>query len=301
MGDMERGAAFLDETLARQPLMTSPLELEDRVMKLWRDGMPRGELTGWPVLDEFYTVLPGQLTIVTGWPGSGKSEFIDALMLNLAQLNWKFAIYSFENQPVTFHITKMLEKLSGLPFGQGFNRRMTEDQTPKLLHALHQSFSFCEASVDNYSLPDVLKSAEKFLLRFDDAKKGIVIDPYNELEHTRGQNNSETEHISRMLSTIRNWARINNIHVWLIAHPAKARREEGKLPIPRPDMISGSQHWWNKADCAITVWRDADRPEHSEVDIHVQKCRFKHIGRPGMVTLRYERLTGRYFDDVSQF
>jgi hypothetical protein len=59
-------------------------------------------------------------------------------------------------------------------------------------------------------------------------------------------------------------------------------------------MISGSQHWWNKADCAVTVWRDPERPESRDVDIVVQKIRFKQIGRPGVATLEYDRITGRY-------
>jgi hypothetical protein len=38
---------------------------------------------------------------------------------------------------------------------------------------------------------------------------------------------------------------------------------------------------------------DTDDPN---VDIHIQKIRFKHIGRPGIVQLRYDRVTGRYFE-----
>ncbi len=59
-------------------------------------------------------------------------------------------------------------------------------------------------------------------------------------------------------------------------------------------MISGSQHWWNKADCAITVWRDMENLDRAEVDVHIQKIRFKHIGKPGLVSLTYDRITGRY-------
>jgi twinkle protein len=84
------------------------------------------------------------------------------------------------------------------------------------------------------------------------------------------------------------------VHVWIVAHPQKMKREDGKLPVPTPDMISGSQHWWNKADCAITVWRDLANFDSREVDVYVQKCRFKHIGRSGFVTLTYDRVTGRY-------
>jgi twinkle protein len=61
-------------------------------------------------------------------------------------------------------------------------------------------------------------------------------------------------------------------------------------------MISGSQHWWNKADCCLTVWRNNDEPMSEDVEIHIQKVRFKHIGRPGMVILTYDRVTGKYYE-----
>ena len=57
--------------------------------------------------------------------------------------------------------------------------------------------------------------------------------------------------------------------------------------------ISGSAHFWNKADNCIIVWRDlADSSQ--DVQIHVQKVRWKHIGRIGVAALKYDRATGRY-------
>lgn len=44
-------------------------------------------------------VVPGELTIVTGVPNSGKSEWIDALLCNInEQCHWKFALCSMENK-----------------------------------------------------------------------------------------------------------------------------------------------------------------------------------------------------------
>ena len=111
----------------------------------------------------------------------------------------------------------------------------------------------------------------------------------------RPQGLSETEYVSKTLSYVRTgWT--NNVHVWIVAHPQKMHRENGKLPVPKPDMISGSQHWWNKADVAITVWRNQEDHEDQNVDVHIHKVRFKHIGRPGVVSLRYDRITGRYHE-----
>ena len=51
------------------------------------------------ILNYFYQVVPGELTIVTGVPNSGKSEWIDALLCNLNEFaGWKFALCSMENK-----------------------------------------------------------------------------------------------------------------------------------------------------------------------------------------------------------
>lgn len=268
-----------------------------RVIDLWERGMPPGDKTGWSSLDEHYTVVPGQVTIVTGWPSSGKSEWVDALLVNLTHQGWKIALYSPENQPVELHITKLLEKLSGMPFGEGPTPRIPKRDLIALLEELNTRFAFVEMPQgEPLSVERVIEAASEYLqFKPLNVKRGLVIDPWNELEHFRPAGMSETEYISQQLSFVRGWARANNVHVWIVAHPQKMRRDDGgKLPIPKPDMISGSQHWWNKADCAVTVYRDLTEPDSQKVEIHVQKVRFKHVGRPGIVDLLYDRVTGRY-------
>lgn len=295
MADDQKGAALLDSRIAIRPKVFGPKAQRAKLMQLWKNGMPSGDRTGWPALDKHYTVSPGQLTVVTGWPGSGKSEWLDALLVNLSMQGWKFALFSPENQPVELHIAKLLEKISGKPFGHGPTERLSEDEVDEYADELDQAFGFIEAPGDEpVTVKDVIESAQPFLERFEGAKRGLVIDPWNELEHWRPAGLSETEYVSKTLSMVRNWARRNSVHVWIVAHPQKMRREDGKLPIPRPDMIAGSSHWWNKGDACITVYRDFDRLDSAEVDVYVQKVRFKHIGRPGFVTLQYDRVTGRY-------
>lgn len=294
MADGKRGAAWADEQVEQAPQIKSALDYSEQVAELWRKGLPPGDKTGWPSVDKHYTVAPGQLSIVTGFPGAGKSEWLDALMVNLSMQSWKFAVCSFENLPVELHISKLMEKLSHKPFGNGPNERIREDELNEYCDDISRNFRFITAKNGSISLRKIVDVGAKYLLPDDGLKRGLVVDPYNELEHWRPPGMSETEYVSEQLSFIRNWARANEVHVWIVAHPAKVPRENGKLPTPRPDMISGSAHWWNKADCAITIWRDPERPEDRAVDIIVQKVRFKHIGKPGCVTLNYDRITGCY-------
>lgn len=265
-------------------------------------GMKRGDSTGWACVDELYTVQPGQLTVVTGWPGSGKSEFVDAMLLNLARNGWRFAMFSPENRPTAMHVAKLVEKLVGKPFGAGPTERATWDEVKSATALLDASFGFVQPRmVEVPTVHTVVTCADDWFHKTGggDEKLGLVIDPWNELDHGRPSDRTETEYISQTLSFVRNWARECKVHVWIVAHPSKQRREDGKLPVPRPDMIAGSQHWWNKADNCLSVWRDYD-DSTAPVQIHVQKIRFKNVGRIGVAELRYDRPTGRYWEPKAE-
>lgn len=297
MNKSDVGAAILDAEIENKPRVFGALSRIEAVVDLWERGLPSGDKTGWPSVDKHYSVAPGQFTVLTGWPGSGKSEWLDALLLNLARQNWKIVYFSPENSPVELHIAKLMEKLAGQPFGAGPTERIAFETVSGYVEKLNRAFGFIEFDHGALSAASVMSAAEPWLQSHKGSKRGLVIDPWNELEHWRPPGLSETEYISQTLSFVRAWARKNNVHVWIVAHPQKMRRDDGgKLPVPKPDMISGSAHWWNKSDCAITVYRDLHNPESQSVEIHIQKVRFKHIGHPGIVELVYDRITGRYFE-----
>lgn len=266
-----------------------------RVKALWEaGGLPKGSSTGWRTVDPLYTVGMGQWTLVTGTPGSGKSEWLDALMVNLAkQEPWRFVIFSPENHPLELHYAKIIEKYVGRPFNPGPTTRVDDEQLDDALNWMHGKFHF--AKPDRPEILTILKEALDF--EMGATKLGIVIDPWNFLEHHRTPGMSETEYVSSTLSHALQFVRDHKVHLWLVAHPSKLQRgKDGKLPIPTPHDVSGSVHFWNKADNCITVWRDASDYLNPNVDIHVQKVRFKHIGHVGLVTLEYDRITGRYAD-----
>jgi twinkle protein len=257
-------------------------------------GLPRGALPGWPTLNELYTVAPGQWTVITGAPGSGKSEFVDAMMVNLAEAgDWEFCVYSPENYPVATHLVKLCEKRARLPFGDGPVQRMTRATYRRAANWVAEHFFWIEPALKT---PDELISAG---LRYRQRGKnfGVLLDPWNALEHQRGTMN-ETDYVSFILTETTKLARSTGAHVWLVVHPAKIQRnKDGTRPVPTPYDISGSAHWYNKADNIITVHRN-QAESGQDVEIHVQKVRFKHIGHVGLATLKYDKVTGRYFEPI---
>lgn len=270
-----------------------PLGLYEAGLHLYRaGGLPRGDSTGWPTVDEHYTVGRGQWTVVTGMPGSGKSEWVDALLVNLAEADpaWLFAVYSPENFPTATHLVKLIEKRIRKPFGDGPTPRMSEQEYADGCMWVLEHFLWLDTEIKS---PDVLLEAAT---GYGEGRKlGVVLDPWNTLEHLRN-GMSETDYVSFVLTGVTQLARATNAHIWLVVHPAKMlRNKDGTRPVPTPYDISGSAHWYNKADNIVTVHRVQGEPTQ-EVDIHVQKVRFKHLGSPGLVTLRYDKIVGRYFE-----
>lgn len=274
-----------------------PGDLGDDLLALRETREVRGLLTGWASVDELYTIMPGELTIVTGIPGHGKSEFIDALVLNLSSLyDWSVAFCSPENLPVTRHLTKMLEKYVGAPFyDKGQHARMTQMEMLDALEFLHERIALIVPE-ESLTIPDLLAKAKGLV--FQRGIRGLILDPWNEFDHRRAPGLSETEHVSASLGLLRRFARNHGVHVWVVAHPAKLQKNmDDKYPVPRPYDISGSAHWYNRADNCLSVWRDiGDEQKRNEVEIHVQKIRNKHVGTIGMTTLKWDYLCGRFQD-----
>lgn len=273
-------------------------EFADSMDKLYRYGLPRGLRTGWHSVDEHYTVMTGEWTLMTGIPGDGKSEWLDALMVQMAENHgWRFAVFSPENQPTEYHLSKLAEKYINKPFGEGPTERMSVTEKERAMTFLDQHFTFLLPE-----LPTVEAMIER--LRVIVKRKGIqgvVIDPWNEIDHSRPDGQSETEYISRSLSKLRAFTRSHGVHLWIVAHPTKLEKsKDGSYPVPTPYDVAGSAHWRNKADNCLAIWRD--QATHNDlVEIHIQKVRKKAVGRVGMVKLRYSRATGNYFEHSGEF
>ena len=270
-------------------------DVADKIMSLYDKGGQDGLCTGWHKLSQYYTVRPGEFTVVTGIPSHGKSEMVDALIMNLGSKHgWRFGIYSPENQHIERHADKLIAKFKGRPFSEGYKTRLSRNEVECSIELLQDYYNFILPGIDdNHSIHSVLGLAKILVLR--KGIKGIVIDPWNELDHSRPQGLTETEHISKCLSKIRKFTRVYDVHVWVIVHPTKLQKDKntGEYPVPTAYDCAGSSHWFNKADNIICVWRDVKNPG-SPVQIHIQKIRFREVGQIGMVELNYDSLSGRY-------
>ncbi len=270
-------------------------ELQDSLISLHKGGLKGGYKTGWLAADQFYSVALGQLTIVTGIPNHGKSNWLDCLLVNLAkESGLRFGLFSPENQPLERHVANLVEKATGNGFAA-----LSEDDVTNCNYWINDHFYWILPTVDeSWSLDNLLEKAKTLVARY--GINGLVLDPWNEIEHARTAGISETEYISKALTQIRQFARHYNVHVWVVAHPTKLQKDQktGEYPPPTPYDISGSSNWRNKADNCITVYRRtpvAGKPNYL-VDILIMKIRFKEVGKVGECTLRYDPDNSNYYE-----
>lgn len=263
-------------------------DIEDDLDTLFENGFQKGVGIGHPNFDELCTFEKKRLCIVTGVPGMGKSEFVDEMCERLNIIHgWKFAYFSPENSPLTYHVGKITEKLVGKKFGQ---YSMTRDEYMQLKQYMNENFFFI-CPEDNFLLDNILDKGKYLVRKY--GIDGLIIDPYNKLEVDMGGLN-ETQYISRVLDKMQSFAQKNDVLVILVAHPTKMPKTDG-VHFDEPNLysISGSANFYNKADFGIIEHRE-QRYGEEVVLIDIQKVKFKWLGTPGKCHFLYDYTNGRF-------
>lgn len=250
--------------------------------------------TGFQGMDDNLLIELGKLMIVTGVPSHGKSEWTDRLVFNLAKIHgWHSCVGSFENAPVPNWRNTMRRRYWGQdPYHIVTRKKQEADEW------VQKHFSFIAQHPDEeheITLEFIIECATQSVLR--DGAKVLLIDPWNEIEHKRNNDETDTEYVGRALRRLKAFARQYGVLVIVVAHPQKMN-DKGNIKKPSPYDISGSANWYNKADYAIIVWRpDIHSPM---VDIDIRKIKFQqYAGRPAILTYEYMLEGADYSLDIS--
>lgn len=268
-------------------------ELAEDVYFLYEHGYPKGATLNIPGFDELLSLMQGQLTMVTGIPGSGKSEFVDLMMIKTAiHHQWAWGICSFENLP-KIHITKLAEKFTGKSFA--FRRdsinRMTKEEFEKSLIFIDNYCYFVDTKNIDITMDGILEKMAELVKR--KGIKGITIDPWNWIEQNKPKDVTETQFINTTLTTLVLFLEKYGLHCFLIAHPTKLSKDKQtkKYEIASLYHISGSAHFFNKTHNGISVYRDF---ETNTVDVYVQKIRDSWLGKLGYASFNFNIETRQY-------
>ena len=265
-------------------------DMYETIVDFYENGYPQGYESGISAeFDHHLKFYPGQLTIITGIPGSGKSEFVDWIMSGLVKTHqWNFGICSFECPP-EIHATKIAEKLTNKSFAfrkEPMNR-INNEEFEYSIGLIDKHFHFMNLSLIDVTIDGLIAKAEEFVKRY--GINGFLFDPWNCIEAKE----DGTNYILQCLNKLINFLDKYKVHGFLVAHPTKLRKDlqTKKYEIPNLYSISGSAHFFNRTHNGISVYRDF---ETNQVDVYFQKIKWSWLGSLGYCSYTFDTITRTY-------
>jgi twinkle protein len=252
--------------------VTTFKDVEDEVSDFVRNGFKPGYQVGLANFDSIFSTYTGQFITVTGIPSSGKSDFVDQMVVGYNQnYEWKTAYASPENQPTYLHAHKLMRKVwQDMPTAED----IYSDKWNQIADHVNSNFFFID--MERYTLDAVLRKGAELVKR--KGIKCLVIDPFNKV---RAQDASGDVNVYTLeyLSKIEIFAKKYDVLVIVVAHPTKMYKgADGKIEEPNMYNIKGGGEWYDASYHGLLVHRDY---EAKTVKVKVLKVKFQNLGENG--------------------
>ena len=252
--------------------VTTFRDIEDEITDFVRNGFKPGFQVGLSNFDDIFSTYTGQFITVTGIPSSGKSDFVDRMVVGYNRnYEWKTAFASPENQPTYLHAHKLMRKCWG---GMPTAADIYSDRWNQI--ADHCNTNFFHIDMERYTLEAVLKKGAELVKR--KGIKCLVIDPFNKVR-SNDQSGDVNVYTLEYLQKIETFAKKYDVLVIVVAHPTKMYKDgNGKIEEPTMYNIKGGGEWYDASYHGLLVHRDY---EAKTVKCKVLKVKFQNLGENG--------------------
>ena len=253
--------------------VTTFKDIEDEITDFVKNGFKRGYQIGLPNFDDIFSTYTGQFITVTGIPSSGKSDFVDQMVVGYNQkYQWKTAFASPENVPTYLHAHKLMRKVwQDMPKKNDIGT----DKWNQVADHVNDNFYFID--MERYTLESVLRKGAELVKR--KGIKCLVIDPFNKVRDVDCKTEDVNRYTMEYLTKIETFAKKYDVLVFVVAHPTKMYKDSnGKIEEPTMYNIKGGGEWYDASYHGILVHRDY---ENKTVKAKVLKVKFQNLGENG--------------------
>ena len=274
--------------------VTTFKDIEDEVTDFVRNGFKKGYQVGLSNFDEIFSTYTGQFITVTGIPSSGKSDFVDQMVVGYNRnYSWKTAFASPENAPTYLHAHKLMRKTwEGMPTSADIHG----DKWNKVANHVNDNYFFID--MERYTLESVLRKGAELVKR--KGIKCLVIDPFNKVRDVDCKTEDVNRYTMEYLTKIETFAKKYDVLVFVVAHPTKMYKDkDGKMEEPTMYNIKGGGEWYDASYHGILVHRDY---EAKTVKAKVLKVKFQNLGENGAEAhFKWEHKSGCFipFEPIS--
>ena len=262
-------------------------DMETQLDDFYKNGIQNGYKIGISDFDSIFSTYTKQFIVVTGFPSSGKSDWVDQMTIGYNMMyGWKTAYASVENFPQYLHVDKLIRKV----YGKTPKYEETKKESwKKCVNHVNSNFFFIDFE-DGFDLDKVLKKGEELVKRM--GIRCLVIDPFNKVRDKENVNMSINDYTNSYLNKIDTFCKKNDVLVILVAHPTKPQSDKGKLIEPTFYDVKGGGEFYDMSPHGILVHRDY---ELGTVKLKVLKVKFSNLGENQAHTDFYYNVNnGRY-------
>lgn len=261
-----------------------------------------GETTYYDSLDPHWTWRRGEVNVLYGPGNMGKSCFAySLLLLQSIHKGRKWVIFSPEQYPADDFYEDLAHTLIGKTTNANFPAfRMSKDEYIGALRFIKEHFFYIYTDKEAHTPEWVYNKMKQVIIRH--GVDGIVIDPFNQLEHdyTKGMDRDD-RYLSNFLAITKKMILKHNVFCMIITH-GSVRQKKDDDEVLEPNMyknISLGQMWSNKCDNILAYYRPNFFMDISDslCCIASQKIKKQKLtGRPGKVDFTFTKKTNRYYD-----
>jgi twinkle protein len=253
--------------------VTTLRDIEGEITDFVKNGFKKGYQIGIPNFDNIFSTYTGQFITVTGIPSSGKSDFVDQMVVGYnSNYSWKTAFASPENAPTYLHAHKLMRKV-----WQDMPRKdqIGSEKWNQVADHVNDNFFFID--MDRYTLESVLRKGAELVKR--KGIKCLVIDPFNKVRDVDAKTEDVNRYTMEYLTKIESFAKKYDVLVIVVAHPTKMYKDgNGKIEEPTMYNIKGGGEWYDASYHGLLVHRDYD---NKTVKAKVLKVKFQNLGENG--------------------
>jgi len=268
-------------------------DIEDELKDFVKNGFKPGFQVGLSNFDKIFSTYTGQFITVTGIPSSGKSDFVDQMVVGYNNnYGWKTAFASPENHPTYLHAHKLMRKTwqdMPLPSDIGGNKWNSV--------ADHVNDNYFFIDMDRYTLESVLRKGAELVKR--KGIKCLVIDPFNKIRDIDCKTEDVNRYTMEYLTKIEIFAKKYDVLVFIVAHPTKMYKgQDGKIEEPTMYNIKGGGEWYDASYHGLLVHRDY---EAKTVKAKVLKVKFQNLGENGAEAhFKWEPRSGSFIPEITE-
>lgn len=266
----------------------------------------RGLYVGFPILHNYYSIVHGSCTDITGSPTSGKSQFLLEILINMAQFyGTKHLLYVPDMGTAEEVYKEIISKYTKKTFNESYysngkyyenKHYIKEEEVIKARSWVNEYFTI----MDYTKRPTPIQFYEDFKrLRIEDKFYTASVDSWKDLkiDHTVRADlflDDCLTYRNKMMQDLGG-------HMFQIVHPLKTEKgADGSYKMATAYDLKGGTSWFDNGKAILSFNRP--NPMSNDVEVGVLKAKPKSVGEKHVHDLmRYDISCGRYYEGNTDY